>query len=139
MRNLIVFAFLTVSYFSFAQSDSSGSSVATEPPKETFKMVEEMPEFPGGERAMLKYIADHIRYPRKAIRKGIEGTVKLKFVVNVKGDIENIQVISTKKLGYGCEEEAIRVIENMPRWKPGKQNGTLVPVYFSIPINFKLY
>lgn len=138
MRKLFLLAFLSVSYSSFAQSDST-KTVVTEPTKETLKMVEEMPEFPGGERAMLKYIADNIRYPRKAVRKGIEGTVKLKFVVNVKGEIENIQVLNTKKLGYGCEEEAIRVIKNMPRWKPGKQNGTLVPVYFSIPINFKLY
>lgn len=100
--------------------------------------AEQMPEFDGGQEAMMKYISDNIQYPPLARESGIEGKVVLKFAVGVDGHISNIDVLGNKKLGWGCEEEAIRVVKSMPSWRPGKQNGKPVPVYFTLPIRFTL-
>ena len=113
-------------------------------PQEPFLAVEEMPQFIAGdasrsEAAMVKYIAENTKYPEQAIAAGIEGSVRVKFTVTAKGEIENAKIISKDKLGAGCEEEAIRVIMSMPRWVPGRQNGQAVPVYFNLPVRFRLF
>ncbi|MGE7774018.1 energy transducer TonB [Chitinophaga sp. NPDC101104] len=99
--------------------------------------VEVMPEFPGGEKAMYDFLNNHTRYPAMASENGIEGTVYLKFVVGTDGTISNVEV-SGRKLGAGLEEEAIRVIKKMPKWKAGRQNGRNVPVWFNMPFRFHL-
>lgn len=101
--------------------------------------VDIMPAFVGGESEMMNFIADHVVYPKKAIQNGIEGTVRIKFTVDSRGYIKDLEIINKDKLGYGCEEEALRVIRIMPRWNPGLQNGTPVPVYFNLPIKFRLF
>ncbi len=108
-------------------------------PQEPFLAVEEMPEFTGGEGAMMKFIQENTKYPEQAIAAGVEGSVRVKFTVTSAGVIKDAKIISKDKLGAGCEEEAMRVIMSMPKWKPGRQNGQAVPVYFNLPVRFRLF
>lgn len=103
---------------------------------EVFTIVEQMPEFEGGDGAMMKYIAKNLEYPKKAIRLNVEGTVMVSFVIERDGSIQEVTVM--RGIGMGCDEEALRVISSMPTWKPGKQNGMAVRVRRIIPIKFKL-
>ncbi|HEY4787934.1 MAG TPA: TonB family protein [Bacteroidales bacterium] len=104
--------------------------------EEPLQFVEQMPEFPGGVDAMMKYLNANIRYPSIATEMGISGRVILQFVVDKHGKINNVKVL--RGIGGGCDEEAIRVVKNMPSWKPGRQNGKEVPVYFTLPVVFTL-
>jgi len=104
--------------------------------EEVFLVVEEMPEFPGGNGAMMKYIASNIKYPRIASQQGLEGRVIVTFVINGQGEVSNVDVI--KGIGGGCDEEALRVIKSLPKWKAGRQNGRPVSVKFTVPIKFAL-
>lgn len=103
---------------------------------EIFKVVEQMPEFPGGEAALYKWLNENLRYPEKATNAGQQGTVRVKFVVNEDGSISNVQVL--RPLGFGMDEEAKRVVAAMPKWKAGKNNGKPVKVYYQLPIRFQL-
>ena len=103
---------------------------------EIFSFVEEMPTFPGGNDALLSYIAQKVQYPEIAKRAGVEGKVSVSFVVSSSGTISDVQII--KAIGAGCDEEAVRVIKSMPIWNPGKQNGRPVNVKVFVPIVFKL-
>ena len=105
-------------------------------PDEAFTIVEDMPEFPGGPEAMLKYISSHINYPQEAIDNGIEGAVYISFVVERDGSIGEAKVL--RGIGGGCSEEALRVVNSMPNWKPGKQRGKVVRTRYNLPIRFKL-
>jgi protein TonB len=97
------------------------------------KWVEQMPQFDGDLQA---YLANNIHYPEMAREAGIEGRVALQFVVNEQGDISDVRVL--KSIGGGCDQEAVRVVKSMPRWKPGKNNGTPVKVLFTLPVTFTL-
>ncbi len=99
-------------------------------------VVEEMPEFPGGESARLKFMYENTKYPVQAREIGISGTVYLSFVVEKDGSISNIKIL--RGIGGGCDEEAIRMVNVMPKWKPGRQNGKEVRVLFNLPIVFRL-
>jgi len=99
-------------------------------------IVELMPAFDGGEEAMYKWLGDNIKYPQVAKETGITGTVIVTFVVERDGSITNVVLL--KGIGGGCDEEALRVVKNMPRWKVGKQNGIPVRVQFNLPIRFTL-
>jgi periplasmic protein TonB len=101
-----------------------------------YTYVEQMPEFPGGEGEMLKYLGKNIRYPAAAQRAGVEGLVVLSFVVSRTGEISEIEVV--KSLGSGTDEEAMRVVKTMPKWSPGKQNGRTVPVRYTLPVRFAI-
>ncbi len=103
---------------------------------EIFVFVEEQAGFPGGEEARIKYLRDHIKYPEMAKESGIQGTVYLKFVVEKDGSISNVKVL--RGIGGGCDEEAVRVLKQMPKWKPAKQRGRPVRVWFNMPIKFTL-
>ncbi|PSL47218.1 protein TonB [Chitinophaga niastensis] len=106
--------------------------------KETiFTVVEIPPSFPGGEDALMKYLGKSIRYPAVAQENGIEGTIYIQFVVDRDGNIKDVKTVGAAK-GGGLEEEAARVVRNMPKWKPGRQNNQSVAVFFSLPIRFKL-
>ncbi len=98
--------------------------------------IEQMPQFPGGDKAMFKYLSENIRYPRVAQENGIEGTVYIGFVVNIDGQISDI--IVKRGVAGGCTEESIRVIQAMPKWIPGKHKGEVVKVNYTLPIKFKL-
>ena len=101
-----------------------------------FIHAEEMPEFKGGEKAMLNYIGKKINYPSAAQRENIQGLVVVTFVVAPNGEIRDAEVL--KGLGYGTDEEALRVVRGMPNWKPGKQNGRPVAVRYTLPIRFSM-
>jgi protein TonB len=104
---------------------------------EVLTFAEQMPEFPGGIEEMSRFIGKNINYPPLARENGIEGKVVVTFVVGTDGKITNIETVG-KKLGWGCEEEAIAVVKKMPPWTPGKQNGKTVTVKFTLPIRFQL-
>jgi len=101
-----------------------------------FQVVEEMPHFPGGEEALMKWLSENIRYPVIAQENGIQGRVICQFVVNTDGSIVDIQVV--RGVHPSLDEEAVRVIKSMPKWIPGKQRGKPVRVRFTLPINFRL-
>ncbi len=99
-------------------------------------IAEEMPEFPGGAKALAAFLRDNLRYPVAARESEIEGKVVITFVVNAQGAIESAEI--RRGIGGGCDKEALRVVNAMPRWKPGKQSGKPVKVYFTLPISFRL-
>jgi protein TonB len=104
--------------------------------EEIFVFVEDQPGYPGGDEARLTYLRDNIKYPEMAKESGIQGTVYVTFVVEKDGSISNVKVL--RGIGGGCDEEAVRVIKNMPKWKPGKQRGRPVRAQFNMPIRFIL-
>tara|TARA_B100001287_G_C22681220_1_gene530527 strand:+ start:2845 stop:3744 length:900 start_codon:yes stop_codon:yes gene_type:complete len=103
---------------------------------EVYIAVEEMPQFPGGDFALMKYIASYIRYPQKAKEYGIQGKVFVSFVIDKKGKVKDVKVI--KGVEKSLDEAAKQVIESLPKFTPGRQRGKAVRVQLTIPINFKL-
>ncbi|MBF1531681.1 MAG: energy transducer TonB [Prevotella salivae] len=101
-----------------------------------FDVVEVMPQFPGGQIAMLQYIMKNMKYPEQAMKEGIQGRVAVRFIVEKDGSISDVKpILSVHPL---LNKEAVRVVESMPKWTPGKQNGKPVRVRFNVPIMFKL-
>ena len=108
-----------------------------EPKKEEiFTAVEQMPQFPGGEAELMKYVANHIKYPTMAAENNIPGRVVVKFVVKKDGSVGEVQVLRGKD--PDLDKEAVRVVRTLPKFIPGKMNGQAVSVWFTLPINFKL-
>jgi TonB family protein len=103
---------------------------------ETYQIVEQMPEYPGGTGAMLDFLGKNLKYPNEARDKNISGKVIVKFVVDKEGNIQDATIV--RGIGAGCDEEALRVVRKMPRWKPGYQNGKAVNVFFQLPVSFVL-
>lgn len=103
---------------------------------EIFFVVEDPPVFPGGELEMRKYIAQNVEYPEIARENQIQGRVFVRFVVNEKGEVEQATVV--RGVDPALDRAALKVINNMPKWKPGKQRGKAVKVSFTVPINFIL-
>jgi len=98
--------------------------------------VEVMPEFPGGDKALLKWLIENVHYPKEAKEKGIQGRITCRFLIDENGNISDVEIV--KGLDSDLDAEAIRVIESMPKWIPGTQNGKTVRVYYSLPVTFKL-
>jgi protein TonB len=103
---------------------------------EIFMIVEEMPEFPGGEGELQKYLASSVRYPVIAQENGIQGRVYIQFVINQRGEVTNVTIL--RGVDPSLDREAVRVVEAMPKWKPGKQRNRPVRVSYTVPINFVL-
>lgn len=101
-----------------------------------FMVVEQQAEYEGGLQAMAKFIGKNLRYPASARRMGIEGSVFVSFVIDKQGAISDVTVV--KGISADCDKEAVRVVQMMPPWKPGKQNGRAVKSRFVLPIKFKL-
>jgi len=113
--------------------------IADEPKVEeqkVFDVVEQMPEFPGGQAALLKWISDHIKYPAVAEENGIQGRVVATFVVERDGSVTDVKI--ARSIDPSLDKEAIRVLKQMPKWIPGKQNGSAVRVKYTVPVTFKL-
>lgn len=108
----------------------------SEEERQIFMVVESMPEFPGGEPALYKYLAENIKYPQMAKESGIQGRVFVTFVVERDGSVTDVRVL--RGIGGGCDEEAIRVVKAMPKWSPGKQRGKPVRVQYNLPVKFTL-
>ncbi len=115
--------------------------IAPEPAPEPEKvyniaMVEQKPEFPGGDAAMYKWLGDHINYPAAASEEGVQGRVVVEFVVSKTGSIENVRVLRGRH--PALDKEAMRVVKSMPKWQPGRNNGQPVKVTYTLPVTFRL-
>ena len=138
----------TIGAFNVQGNDEVGGEVLKakeeiaqpEPPKEeenkVFDVVEEQPSFPGGQGALMQWLRDYIKYPVIAAENGIEGRVIVQFVVSKTGSISDVRV--ARGVDPSLDKEAVRVVSNMPKWTPGKQNGTTVNVRYTLPVTFKL-
>ncbi len=104
--------------------------------EQIFTVVEDNPEFIGGQAALMKYLAKNIKYPQMARETGISGTVYVRFVVEKDGSVSQVRI--ARGIGGGCDEEALRVVKSMPKWKPGRQRGKPVRVNFTLPVKFVL-
>ena len=133
MKYFVLLILTLASYFSF------GQSTYTPPPPDTAKkhytVVEQMPEFPGGETALLKYIGNHISYPDYESHLGISGKAIVGFVVDEKGRVTDVKIL--RGVSAGLDREAIRVIRSLPDFKPGMQSGRNVKVSYVVPIKFQ--
>lgn len=112
-----------------------------EPPKheeenKVFDIVEQQPMFPGGQTALMKYLSEHTKYPVVAQENGVQGRVTVQFVVEKDGSISDVHVL--RGVDPSLDKEAVRVVKSMPRWTPGKQNGSAVRVKYQVPVTFRL-
>lgn len=112
-----------------------------EAPKETkkeeiFRSVEQMPQFPGGEAALMKYLSSHIQYPAMAAENNIQGRVVVQFVVDKTGKVGEVKVV--RSVDKDLDKEAVRVCKSLPKFTPGRQNGQAVSVWYTLPVSFKL-
>jgi len=101
-----------------------------------FTVVEQKPQFPGGDAALLKYLSEHIRYPAMAAENGVQGRVVVQFVVTKTGNVGEVKVIRSKD--PDLDKEAVRVVKSLPKFVPGKMNGHAVNVWYTVPVTFKL-
>lgn len=101
-----------------------------------FTVVEESAMFPGGQNELIKYLALNIKYPKQARVRGVEGFVYVSFVVEKDGSLTDIKLL--RDIGLGCGQEALRVVKEMPKWKPAKLKGEIVRMQFNLPIKFTL-
>lgn len=115
---------------------AGGTSAPVEEEAKVYQVVEQMPTFPGGEAALLKYVATHVKYPSIAQEQQISGQVILRFVVKEDGSVGD--VIVQKSLERHCDDEAVRVVKSLPRFIPGKQQGKAVRVWYTLPVRFTL-
>ncbi|MFT3738594.1 MAG: energy transducer TonB [Breznakibacter sp.] len=111
-------------------------NTVTQEEETPFVIVEQMPDFPGGQSELMKYISENVRYPVIAQENGIQGVVYVSFVVDRAGKVTRVQV--SRGVDAALDKEAIRVVSGMPNWSPGKQGGRAVPVSYTVPIRFKL-
>jgi TonB family protein len=119
--------------FSFAGLAQAQTAPKTAP----VTNAEHMPEFPGGQQGMIKYLTDNLKYPAEARAAKVQGKVVMQFTVMTDGSVDDIKCVS-KPLGHGLEAEAERAMANMPRWKPGSDKGKPVPVVMTLPVSFRL-
>lgn len=122
----------TSSNSSGGNGNGSGNSAS----KQVFSYVEKKPEFPGGQAAMMQFIADNLTYPVMARDNGISGIAAISFIVNEDGSLSDFLII--KEIGGGCGQEAVRIGKLMPKWAPGMQKNQAVKVRFNLPIKFTL-
>ena len=104
--------------------------------EKTFEVVEQMPAFPGGDAALMKYLSENIKYPEAAEKAGEQGRVVVNFIVEKDGAISNVYVV--RSVTPTLDAEAVRVIKAMPKWVPGKQDGQFVRVKYNVPVSFRL-
>jgi TonB family protein len=130
MKTTKLLLLLLLSPLCAAQTDSLQAAT----PEKVWRVVEEMPTYRGGRPAWEQYLRQHLRYPEEERQAGVKGTVYVGFTVCEDGSILNPQVL--RAIGYGCDQEALRLIAEMPNWVPGRQNGRAVPVYLALPVKF---
>lgn len=137
---LLIFGILLInSYLIIAQNstlENKQSNIGEKDKNEAVLTVEIMPEFPGGEVEMMNFIAQNIKYPKQARAKGIEGTVVVNFIIEKDGSIEDVSIFRSAHVLL--DAEALRVIYEMPKWRPGIQDGVAVRVSYNLPIRFVL-
>ena len=105
-------------------------------PDEVFTSVEQMPQFPGGDEALMKFLSSHINYPPMAAENNVQGKVILQFVVGTDGRVGEVKI--ARSVDKDLDKEAVRVVKSLPKFIPGRQNGQAVPVWYTLPVSFKL-
>ena len=105
-------------------------------PEKVFEVVEQMPSFPGGDKALMYFLSNNVKYPVVAQENGVQGRVVISFVVEKDGSITDVRVV--RSVDPSLDKEAARVVKSMPRWIPGKQNGAAVRVKYNVPVSFRL-
>jgi protein TonB len=133
MKKFIIMALMAV--FGLTTVSAQKTVVAKKNQK-VFDIVEQMPEYPGGQAALFEYLSKNIKYPADAEKKKVEGKVFVTFVVDTDGKITDVSLL--RKVFPSLDAEAIRVISAMPNWIPGKQKGQVVRVKYTVPIMFRL-
>lgn len=140
IKNILTSLVILLSFNCFGQDNHSlranPADTSYNPNEDIYTVVENQPEFVGGIEAMYQFIADNIVYPEKAREIGIQGTVWLTFVIEKSGRINDIKIL--RGIGFGCDEEALRVVKMMPHWKAGMQRGKLKRVQGNVPVRFSL-
>ena len=119
-----------------AQGDIAIGAIDYDKPEKPFDVVEQMPEFPGGQEALMQFLRQEVKYPKEAEEKGLQGRVVVRYIIEKDGSISEVEIV--KSVNEYLDAEAIRVVNAMPKWKPGKQNGEPVRVKFTIPVTFRL-
>ena len=133
MKKLIILSLMAVFGLTTV---SAQKTVVAEKNQQAFDVVEQMPEFPGGIKALLDYLCQNVKYPVDAEKQKIEGRVIANFVVETDGSISNVEVF--RPVFPSLDAEAVRVLSAMPKWKPGMQSGKVVRVKYTVPISFNL-
>lgn len=141
MKNIRSFLLLTlclgITVTTIQAQTKKGTSVNEVRNNETiFTSVEQMPSYPEGDEAMAKFISENLQYPESAKGAGVQGRVMVRFVVRKDGSLDTVQIL--RGIDDACDAEAMRVVRIMPKWNPGRQNGSAVDVYYTIPIKFAL-
>jgi TonB family protein len=134
MKKLLNFCLIGM-LFGFSTGLMAQSPVITE--DKPMSSVDQMPQYPGGEEALMKFIKNNLHYPKDAVEKGIEGRVTIRLVISSTGEVKDVTVL--RGLDPSCDAEALRVIKMMPTWIPGKQSGKAIPVYYTLPIVYKMH
>ena len=119
-----------------AQGDIAIGAIDYDKPEKPFDVVEQMPEFPGGQEALMQFLRQEVKYPKEAEEKGLQGRVVVRYIIEKDGSISEVEI--AKSVNEYLDAEAIRVVNAMPKWKPGKQKGEPVRVKFTLPITFRL-
>lgn len=133
MKSKLLLLTLSLFGYTFTQAQVDDSSTQQEK-GEVFQVVEEMPQFPGGNDALFEYLSNNLEYPEEAVENGIKGVVYVTFIVEHDGSISNVKVL--RGIGGGCDDAAHATVTNMPNWSPGKQRGKPVRVQYNLPIRF---
>lgn len=138
LAGLIKYALIlpVLTIFLMANNVQAKDEVKAKGDEKAFYAVEVMPQYPGGEKALTDYIIENLKYPDEASKRGVQGTVLIRFIIDEEGNVTSPEVI--RGIAPALEKEAMRVITKMPKWIPGKQSGKNVKVYFTIPIMFKM-
>ena len=119
-----------------AQGDIAIGAIDYDKPEKPFDVVEQMPEFPGGQEALMQFLRQEVKYPKEAEEKGLQGRVVVRYIIEKDGSISEVEIV--KSVNEYLDAEAIRVVNAMPKWKPGKQKGEPVRVKFTLPVTFRL-
>lgn len=134
MKYLLLLAAIAFSSLTFAQkADSTTAPKSTAP---VYRVVQVMPEYPGGKDSLTAYIQTHLKYPRSAKENRIEGTVVTEFTIETDGTVSDIKV--KKAVSPKLDDEAVRLVKTLPAFKPGSQQGKAVRVIYSVPVVFKI-
>ena len=133
MKKLILMSMMAVFCLTTV---SAQKTVVAQKNQKVFDIVEQMPEYPGGMEALFQYLSQNVKYPEDAKKQKIEGRVLASFVVETDGSITNVEVV--KPAFPSLDAEAVRVLSSMPNWIPGKQNGEVVRVKYTVPLVFNM-
>lgn len=134
MKKLILFTMMTFCMSATAWAQKTVVSNETEQEENAFDVVEDMPEYPGGMSALMQFLSQNMKYPEDAMKLNKQGRVLVTFIIEKDGCVSNAVVV--KNVWPSLDAEALRVVRAMPKWTPGKQNGKVVRVKFTIPFNF---